>query len=117
MSEKFIQLIRKPTQEEQHILEVLVAKTSKINLPAKWLETLEVQEMDDGGMGSLRLIFPNTSSKEKVFGKQASELVFNDEDGVKVVATLNLDSTDMPIELDLWKTDFSPLIRIPKDLI
>ena len=108
--------IRKLTDAEQHLLVVLVGKADNLNLPIGWLESLEVQQMNDGGMGSLRLFFPTTSAAKRTFGRQASELVFEDADGVKVVATLNLDSSEMPMELDLWKTDFSPLICIPDDL-
>lgn len=107
---------RKPTNEERHLIAVLVAKASDLTLPTGWLETLEVQPLADGGMGSLRLRSPMLSAVAKGFGKQASELIFEDVDGVKVVASLNLDLSGLPMELDLWKSDFSSLIRIPVDL-
>jgi hypothetical protein len=34
-------------------------------------------------------------------------------DGVLVVATLNASVDGLPFELDIWKTDFTPLKRIP----
>jgi len=116
MSGEFTQLIRKPTDVERHLLAVLIGKANNLSLPTEWLDSLEVQQMNDGGMGSLRLFFPTTSVAERTFGRQASELVFEDVDGVEVVASLNLDSSGMPMELDLWKADFSPLTCIPADL-
>ena len=104
---------RKLTDAERRLLVALIGKADHLNLPIGWLESLEVQQMNDGGMGSLRLFFSTASAAQRTFGRQASELVFEDADGVKVVATLNLDSSGMPMELDLWKTDFSSLICIP----
>ena len=37
-------------------------------------------------------------------------------DGVPVLASLNVDQNGRFLELDLWKTDFTPVIRIPDDL-
>ena len=42
-------------------------------------------------------------------------MFFTDEDGVKVIASLNVDSDGHLFELDIWKTDFSPLLRIPAE--
>jgi hypothetical protein len=108
---------RKPTDKERRLIAALVAKASDLTLPSGWLEMLEVQSLADGGMGSLRLLFPVLSAAPKAFGKQASEFVFEDVDGVKVIASLNVDSSGLPMELDLWKTDFSPVLCIPVDLI
>jgi len=107
----------KPTDKERRLIAALVAKASDLTLPSGWLEMLEVQSLADGGMGSLRLLFPVLSAAPKAFGKQASEFVFEDVDGVKVIASLNVDSSGLPMELDLWKTDFSPVLCIPVDLI
>jgi len=106
-------LFRKPTDAERRLLVALIDKVDNLNLPTNWLELLEVQQMNDSGMGSLRLFFHFPPIVKQTFGRQASELMFEDADGVKVIASLNLDSSNIPMELDLWKTDFSPLIRIP----
>jgi hypothetical protein len=116
MSDESIQLIRKPMEAERHLLAVLISKADNLNLPTEWLETLNVQQMNDAGMGSLRLLSFDASTEKRIFDKQASTLIFEDVDGVKVIASLNIDSSGMPMELDLWKTDFSPLICIPIDL-
>ncbi len=116
MSDESTPLIRRPTEAERCLLAILINKAYNLSLPIDWLETLEVQQMDDGGMGSLRLLTTAAPGTKRAFGRQASELVFEDVDGVKVIASLYLDSSEIPIELDLWKTDFSPLIRIPMNL-
>jgi hypothetical protein len=73
-------------------------------------ETL-VQDMPDGGMGSVH--FCKTSSKERRLGKEIAEGSFRDADGVLVSVTLNLDQFGDLFELDIWKVDFSPLIGYP----
>ena len=72
-------------------------------------DKLRVRDMSDGGMGSL--LFQPGSSVAK-FG--LAELYFVDEDGVLVTASLNATSEGNPVELDIWKVDFSPLRRWPK---
>jgi len=73
--------------------------------------------MDDGGMGSLRLATDEALQQpRRLMGRRAAELQFIDADGVTVLASLNLDQNGELLELDIWKTDFSPLIQIPDDL-
>jgi hypothetical protein len=73
--------------------------------------------MDDGGMGSLRLATDEALQKPgRLVGPRAAEVQFIDADGVPVLASLNLDQNGELMELDIWKTDFSPLIRIPENL-
>ena len=71
--------------------------------------------MKDGGMGSL-LLFPNgATSENRIFGGVASALDFDDEDGVQVSVTLNLDKNGALFEIDSWKVNFAPLIRVPDE--
>jgi len=69
--------------------------------------------MDDGGMGSLELAVFGGSPSKRGFGRKAAEYQFIDSDGVDVLVTLNLDADGRPFELDVWKTDFNPLVHIP----
>ncbi len=69
--------------------------------------------MDDGDMGSLLLIHKDEVSESRVFGEQVSELQFVDLDGVDVIASLNIDKEGDLYELDIWKTDFSKLQKLP----
>lgn len=105
---------RKPTREEflliKHLVELIQDNDMDIETE---LRAILVRPMQDGGMGSLE-IFPFGELIEKrTFGKKASEFSFLDKDGVTVLASLNLDSNGHLYELDIWKTDFSPIIEFP----
>jgi hypothetical protein len=67
-----------------------------------------VEEMNDGGMGSLRFV----GSANRRLGACVGEAEFDDADGVTVSVALNIDQRGELFELDVWKVDFSPLQRI-----
>lgn len=71
---------------------------------------LQVEPMDDGGMGSLAF---SPISPSRCFGRTAADCLFSDQDGVSVSAALNLDQHGEPLELDVFKVDFSALVRWP----
>jgi hypothetical protein len=60
-------------------------------------------------MGSL-LFQPGSSITQF----RLAELYFLDEDGILVSVSLNATSEGKPAEMDVWKVDFSPLKRWPK---
>jgi hypothetical protein len=97
---------------EEALLDLLVEKAS-INLPIDWKEKLMVKNMNDGGMGSLKLFTENSKINRK-FGSKVSEYVFKDIDEVKVIASLYLDTEGVLYEIDIWKTDFNSLIELPE---
>jgi hypothetical protein len=66
-----------------------------------------VEEMNDGGMGSLLFV----GAKDRCFGKRLGSAEFNDVDGTLVSVALNVDQHGELFELDIWKVDFSPLQR------
>ena len=99
------------TSGEKRLVSAL-ARAGRIDLPTEWLDQVKVTPMNDGDMGSLRF----HSSSAKRMGKQISELKFRDADEVDVIASLNVDETGAPFELDIWKVNFKPLIRIPEHL-
>ena len=74
------------------------------------LDTLMVEEMDDGGMGSLRVI----SVENRFFSKELAQVDLYDQDGILVVIGVYLDNNNDFFELDVWKVDNSPLIKFPK---
>jgi hypothetical protein len=88
----------------------LLRETPGVHRFLAQLPTIEVEEMDDGGMGSLRFVSPRQNRR---LGEVIAELQYRDEDGVPVLASLNLDEDGELYELDSWKVDFSPLKRIP----
>ena len=102
---------RKISKEEERLLDFLVDNAS-LKLHDNWKKDLLVTPMQDGGMGSLSLSFVSQNKEKQVFGKQVSECHFLDEDGVDVIASLNVDQNGNLFELDIWKTDYSSLIKI-----
>ena len=99
-------------KEEMELINAMVRESSKANEIVGSLSERLVEDMKDGGMGSLR--FSSADRRIRGFGKKIAEAEFNDEDGVLVSATLNVDDTGALFELDIWKVDFSPLKRYPK---
>ena len=77
------------------------------------LESIEVEPMDDGGMGSLYFPSPQKPRAQRRFGKCVARTEFTDDDGVVVSAALNVDQDGDLFELDIWKTDFSPVSSLP----
>ncbi|WP_286920661.1 DUF6984 family protein [Flavobacterium sp. UBA4197] len=104
--------IRTLLKDEERLLDFLI-KMASISISKDWHKDLFVRQMDDGGMGSLRLFPHGVIDEDRIFGEQISEYIFEDEDGIKVIASLNVDEENNLFELDIWKTDYSPLIKIP----
>lgn len=103
---------RTPTADENRLL-LELARIAGMANPEAWLDTVKVREMHDGGMASLELLSEaqEGAGAELIVSKAAVQ--FTDEDGVEVIATLNTAESGAPLEVDVWKTDFSPLRRIP----
>ncbi|UOQ64400.1 DUF6984 family protein [Hymenobacter volaticus] len=74
------------------------------------LHTVEVAEIGPEEIGSLR--FTNYQPNRRL-GERIASTQFLDEDGILVFASLYLDQEGELYELDYWKTDDSPLLRIP----
>lgn len=107
-----MQPIRKINAIEIKIIQYFV-KTGSLQLPSLWYETAMIQPLNDGGMGSF-LIFKDTSAIQykRKFGKQIGEYQFVDEDGIVVIVSLNVDQADNLFEVDIWKTNYNPVIRV-----
>jgi hypothetical protein len=105
------QQIRNINQIEKQIVNYLVGKAD-IDFPDERYEKMLVRKMDDGGMGSFS-IFPEASDVgvKRKFGKEASEFEFVDDDGVLVIVSLYLDEEGKLLEVDVWKTNFNPVIN------
>jgi hypothetical protein len=105
---------RKPTELELKLIELLIDKSS-LKFP-NWKDKLMVREMGDGQMGSLTLLPNGYYEKKKRSAKQVSEYEFLDLDGVLVSAALYIDRMSGELyELDIWKVNFAPLIKINID--
>jgi len=92
--------------DEKEVLLELIARTDQLELDDGWIDSVMVVELDDGGMGSLRFV----TGADTTMGRQGGELIFIDDDGVEVLVTLIVDEENNPFEIDVWKTDFSPLV-------
>lgn len=106
---------RRPSVSEVRLLRLLVARASDLRLAPDWQESLRVRTMADGEMGSLALTCGQALQASRDIGRRAAEVQFEDADGVTVVASLNVDQEGQLLELDMWKLDFSPLVRIPDE--
>ena len=74
------------------------------------LSQFRASPMNDGGMGSLLFEAVDTEPRH---AKEVAVCYFEDEDGVSVRAALNVDQRGKLYELDVWKVDFSELLRWP----
>ena len=101
------------SQDEERLLEFLI-QNATVSFPPNWKADLLVKPLNDGGMGSL-LLLPQgmVTESDRLFGKQVSEYQFTDEDGIEVIASLNVDTKGRLFEMDIWKTNFAPLRSIP----
>ncbi len=107
--------VRHLHKSEFELMKVLLAKAGDTRALEDRLSRLCVQVMADGGMGSLYLVNGSRNPEERRFGKCVAELEFNDVDGVVILASLNVDKDGDLYELDIWKTDFSPVLRLGFD--
>lgn len=105
---------RRATMSELLLISFLVRKAN-IRLDENWQENLMVTPMNDGGMGSLVLNLYAVTNANRIMGSQVSECHFLDEDGVEVLASLNLDKNGELFELDVWKVNYKPLRALPCD--
>ena len=86
-----------------------IASLSSSDVPLAALADTPVRVMDDGQMGSLEFV----GAEGRRAGRNAGCAEFSDADGVTVNAALLLDQEGRPFQLDIWKVDFTPLVRIP----
>ena len=103
---------RIPTKQEEQLIELLVHKSS-LEMSEDWKNGLLVRPMDDGEMGSLYLFPQGKINESRKLGRQISEFQFTDIDGVEVIASLNVDVDGVLSELDIWKTNFETLVKLP----
>ncbi|RYX87687.1 hypothetical protein EON73_00855 [bacterium] len=101
--------MRNLKKEEFDLIVAILKGEDNADELIKELPYLIVEEMNDGGMGSLKFV----SSTEKGFGKEIGEITLSDLDGVPVSFALNLDREGKLYELDVFKADFSKLKKFP----
>ena len=114
MLDEYKKNIRKPNPEELRLIKFMVQKAS-LNMSEGWERYFTVSCLNDGGMGSMKL-YMSLPPKEIISTIFVSECSFKDSDGIDVLASLYLDQDHEICEVDIWKADFSPLIRISSDI-
>ncbi|MEM5329391.1 hypothetical protein VSR34_22765 [Paraburkholderia sp. JHI2823] len=97
--------------EKALLIALIVGKPQGAQLLGS-LVSARVEEMNDGGMGSLR--FCASDERPRRLGMQLVEKEFIDSDGIPIMVAINLDEHGDLYELDIWKVDFSPLKQFPK---
>lgn len=97
---------------ERELLERMLAASGSGAAVRPPLSSALVEDMNDGGMGSIRFL----SSEDQV--SRSAQVIaqgeYVDEDGVVVSIAINADQNGELFEIDFWKVDFSPLRRYPK---
>ncbi|TLV00799.1 DUF6984 family protein [Dyadobacter luticola] len=98
--------IRPIRQDEKDLIYFLL---QKLNFdPAKYPFNNEVDEYEDGKMGSISLGGdPNNYAGDLI------QVEYVDIDDTPVVITLTQDIQGRLLDLDFWKTDFSKLLEYP----
>jgi hypothetical protein len=95
--------------EEKSLLRALLKRVKSGEQLLGQLESAQVCDMDDGGMGSLEF----AGGERRSFGSCLVEAEYLDRDGVPVSIALNADTNGLLYELDMWKVDFAPLQEYP----
>ena len=104
--------LRNLSDDEANLLKALIKK-AKISTAEDLFEKIKVKTMDDGGMGSLLLFPDGIEVQGRRIGIRASEIQFKDSDGVPVLVSLNIDNNNKLFEIDSWKMNYQPLLKIP----
>jgi hypothetical protein len=108
---------RRLSSDEKRLLVALIERSGQSEVFMTLVDSMWVEEMNDGGMGSLNIFLESAPNASRTMKSQAAELQFTDADGAVVIASLNVSEDGYPYEIDVWKTTFDPLIRIPEEFM
>jgi hypothetical protein len=102
---------RKLKPEEASLITWMIKNTDECEYISSTLEDLIVEEMKDGGMGSLRVVADGED--DRIFSRELATVDLFDVDQVPVFISVYLDGAGKFFELDVFKGDFSPLKKFP----
>lgn len=97
------------TKSEIDLIEWIIRDSKEAICIIPNLPSLLVEEMNDGGMGSLRVVCDDN----RFYSRDIGEVELKDIDGVYLLISINVDTEDNFFELDVWKGDSSPLKKFP----
>ena len=103
--------MRKLREDERDFLAAMIASRPTHARLASELRERYIEEMR-GGMGGFRFVAED--GERPLLGHVLAEADFDDQDGIPVTVTLNLDNRDRLYELEVWKGDFSSVKRFPE---
>ncbi|MDR6735821.1 DUF6984 family protein [Sphingobacterium sp. 2149] len=103
---------RKLKPEEIKLIAYIIKDTPEGMRIINDLPNLYVEEMDDGGMGSLKVVVEGEDNRRT--GGILNDMEFHDVDGMILIVSVILDTKDNFYQLDIFKGDFSPLKKIPE---
>jgi hypothetical protein len=102
------------TEKEYNLVKFLIEKIGLKSKSIMLSKKLLVEELKDGGMGSLRFHYTDINLDKRQFGKAIVEARYLDKDGIMVSVVVNIDSEGFIYELDVWKVNSSP-VKISPD--
>jgi hypothetical protein len=97
-------------EDERALIDEMLAIDPIYAEQKRELQKLEVVDMQDGGMGSIKFV----RTVPQKYGKTLAEAKYMDDDGVPVLISINADREEKLMEVDFWKVDFSRLRTFPK---
>jgi hypothetical protein len=100
-------------EDEKKLIIELIKQPQDNEIAPFDLSAQTVVELKDGGMGSLYFVDISRQKLDRRMLKCVAELQFDDDDGVPILTSLNIDQDGKLFELDIWKVDYSPVIKYP----
>jgi|SRR4051794_19430321 len=112
LSDRRLGPLRDLRDDELAVIHKMILRSGLQEEFEEQLARMKVQDMPDGGMGSIT--FYNGRPRSLLeYGGEIAEAAFRDADDMPVSVTLNVDKDGELFELDVFKADGSPLIRYP----
>lgn len=103
--------VRHITMQIRQMVEILIKNSFDENRKKYYKFSDEIFYFEDGKIGSFGFVYESNGYIGG--GKHISDVEFYDTDGTLCVATMFAYDNNFVDSVDIWKVDFSPLIKIP----
>lgn len=104
--------MRQLKKEEIELIQYMLLGKPEMEYLLNNLSIYFVSEMDDGGMGSLKVESPLKETRK--YNGYIADIYLRDVDDIPLVITIYVDTDGDLYELDVWKADSTPLKEFPK---